>query len=107
MDKEQNEQSATEESRLVDIGKVVAAKFKRPLPSFAKRFLEKWICQDEINYVLSNYGHLEGIEFAEKLIEYFSLDLAFKGEESYLLSRVSSLFAIIRSGRWTASASRQ
>lgn len=81
MDKEQNEQNATEESRLVDIGKVVAAKFKRPLPSFAKRFLEKWICQDEINYVLSNYGHLEGIEFAEKLIEYFSLDLAFKGEE--------------------------
>lgn len=81
MNTQDKDQAQSAQIKLIDVRKVAAAKLKRPLPRFVTRFLEKWICQDEINYVLSKYGHLEGIEFARQLIEYFNIHLSFKGVE--------------------------
>lgn len=65
----------------IDIGKVIAGKFRRKLPRLLVKQVEKLICQDEINYVLREYGHLEGIDFADKLIAYFGLTLDLFGKE--------------------------
>lgn len=65
----------------IEIGKVVTKKFGKQLPRFVVRFLERWICQDEMNLFLRSHSKKCGIDFADALISYFHLRLTFRGEE--------------------------
>lgn len=65
----------------IDIGKVIAKKFGKRLPRMIIRSLERLIVQDEINFVLRSYGHLEGMDFVAKLMNYFGITLEIVGQE--------------------------
>lgn len=65
----------------IDLGGVIKKKFNRRLPRFVVRPLERLICQDEINYVLREYGHYEGMTFVKKLMQYFGVKIEILGEE--------------------------
>lgn len=65
----------------INIGAIIAAKWRRPLPHLAVRMVEKLIHQREINEILQSYGHLQGVAFMDKLVEIFRLSLEFVHEE--------------------------
>lgn len=65
----------------INVGEVISKKFRKRLPRVVIRLLERLICQDEINYVLREYGQYEGMEFVEKLMYYFGIKLEILGEE--------------------------
>ncbi len=76
----QNRRFMEQDSKLaqhqtIDIGQVVAKKFKKQLPRFVVRALEKLIRQDEINDFLMKYGHLDGVNFAHQLVNRFQIKL--------------------------------
>jgi len=51
----------------VDVRSVIKSKnpaLLRYIPGFIIRAIEKLICQNDINYILDNYGHLTGVDFA-------------------------------------------
>lgn len=50
-------------------------------PGFIVRFLEKIIHQDEVNYILGEYGNLYGTDFLEEIIKYFGIELEITGLE--------------------------
>lgn len=81
-DKEDSLQNvANDAPQQINIGEVIAKKFRKKLPRIIVRPLEKLIRQDEINYVLREYGHYEGMAFVEKLMYYFGIKLEILGRE--------------------------
>lgn len=65
----------------INIGDIIEHKFKRKLPRFVIRSIEKLIHQDEINYVLRKYGHIEGMAFIDFLMEYFGIHIKVYGKD--------------------------
>lgn len=57
----------------IKIGEIIKQKRGSALPRFAVRLIEKLIHQDEINHILSSFGHLKGLEFVKALMKYFDV----------------------------------
>ena len=60
----------------VDVDKVIRDKSPRLakwLPGFAVSYLKKVVHQDEVNYILGNFSHLEPIEFVRATLEYMGV----------------------------------
>lgn len=49
------------------------------LPRFAIRWLEKIICQDKVNRLLTTYGHHDGVEFIDDIFKDFNVDIICHG----------------------------
>ncbi len=55
----------------IDIEKVIknkAPKLGKKFPAFLFRFLEKTICQEQMNYILRKYAGCQGVDFAKALL---------------------------------------
>lgn len=63
-------------TQLVDIGAVIASKSGRPWPRPIVWTIERLIHQNEINTILSRYGHLRGAAFMAALVDYFSVSVS-------------------------------
>ena len=71
-------------SMRIDIGEVIAAKspkLKRYTPSFLINLVKRIIHQDEINEILDNYGHLQGVEFASAALKHLEITYTVHGIE--------------------------
>ena len=65
----------------VDIAAILNRRRKKPLPAFVTNGVARLIHQREINDVLRRYGHLEGVDFMDALIQEFRIDLTLIGAE--------------------------
>lgn len=65
----------------IDIGAIISAKWGQSVPHFVVRLVERLIHQREINEILRDHGHLQGVAFMNKLVEIFRLSLGFVHEE--------------------------
>ena len=68
----------------VDVAKVLAAKNPKLLkiiPKFLIKWLSRLICQDEINTILTNYSHQNGVDFASSVVGYMKADYTAEGED--------------------------
>ena len=77
----------------IDIEKVVkkkAPELGKKLPAFLFRFLEKTICQEQMNAILRKYAGCEGVDFAKALLS-----------ELNVTTRVEGLENIPEKGRFT------
>lgn len=57
----------------IDVGSVLGSKNPKLLkiiPKFLLRWIEKLIHQNELNYILENFGHLKGVDFASASLKY-------------------------------------
>ena len=68
--------AAPREIQTIDIGSVITAKSGKAWPRFVVRLIEKLIHQQEINRMLTTYGHLEGAEFMSALVEDFHVSIS-------------------------------
>jgi hypothetical protein len=69
----------------INVRKVFYEKNKKVaklLPGFVFRYIEKVIHQKEANYILKEYGHLQGVEFANATLSYFNITLEIRGVEN-------------------------
>lgn len=69
-------------TNLIDIEKVFYNKnpgLFKVLPYFIIRYLKNIIHQDELNEFLKDYGHLTGLDFISKGLEYMEIDYEVKG----------------------------
>ncbi|MFA6335470.1 MAG: 1-acyl-sn-glycerol-3-phosphate acyltransferase [Bacteroidales bacterium] len=60
----------------VDIGSVLGSKnpkLLKVIPKFVIRLMEKLIHQNEINFILENFGHLEGVDFASAALKHLKV----------------------------------
>ncbi len=69
----------------IDIEKVI--KNKAPgvgnkIPGFIYRFLERTICQEQMNYILREYADCEGVSFADALLSELNVTVKLEGEEN-------------------------
>lgn len=69
----------------IDIDHIIRDKapdLYRMLPGFLKRYIKRTIHQDQINYCLRNFGHLEAIEFIRATLRYMEIDYRVHGMET-------------------------
>lgn len=68
---------------LIDLNKILAAKAPKLLkhPWLVRR-IQKLLHVDDINYILSTYGHLHGVEFVQAVVKDFNLNIVVQGEEN-------------------------
>ena len=69
----------------IDLDKVIKIKNQRLyrwLPRFVIKYLERLIYQDEINYVLREFHHLQGCEFIEAALNYMGIKYLIEGKEN-------------------------
>lgn len=70
---------------LVDIDKVIKDKsptLKKMLPGFVTAYLKRIIHQDELNFYLTEYAHLQGVEFIDAVLGYINTKLELVGLEN-------------------------
>jgi len=70
---------------LVDIEKVIKDKsptLKKMLPGFITAYLKRIIHQDELNFYLTEYAHLQGVEFIDAVLGYINTKLELVGLEN-------------------------
>jgi len=56
------------------------------MPNWLFRKIQKLLHEDDINEVLTNYGHLSGVDFINALIADFNLELELKGLDNLMAS---------------------
>jgi putative hemolysin len=69
----------------INIRKVFREKNKKLanlLPGFVFSYIEKIIHQKEANFILKEYGHLQGIDFLEASLRYFNITVDINGLEN-------------------------
>lgn len=74
-----------EEVLQIDLRKIIkerAPKIYRFTPRFLIRGVEKLICQNRLNNLLSANYHKKGVDFSHGILEYLSIRLVVKGEEN-------------------------
>lgn len=71
----------THSNQQVDIGSIINKRRRRPLPKMVTDLVASLIHQDEINDILTRYGHLEGTAFMDALIQEFRIKLSLVGAE--------------------------
>jgi Putative hemolysin len=72
-------------SMQIDIERVITAKApkkRKYIPSFIINRIKKIIHQDEINDILSKYGHLTGVEFASAALKHMGISYTMHGVEN-------------------------
>lgn len=70
---------------LVDIEKVIEDKsptLKKLLPGFITAYLKRIIHQDELNFYLTEYAHLQGVAFIDAVLGYINTQLDLVGLEN-------------------------
>lgn len=73
------------QQNLIDIDKVIASKsprLQRALPRFVIRYLKRIIHQDEINEVLQQHGHKQGVDFIEEALKVMQVTYSVRGIEN-------------------------
>ena len=78
----------------IDIEQVLREKspsLSRKIPGFLIKYLVRTIHQEELNYILETFHQYEGVEFMNKLVEYFHLDLELVNPE-YMPEEGSYIF---------------
>lgn len=71
--------------KFIDIDKVIGAKSPRlmkVLPRFIIRYIKRIIHQDEINEILSRYGHKQGVAFIDEFLRYMQVSYNVEGLEN-------------------------
>lgn len=71
--------------KYIDIDKVIKAKnekLHRWLPGFALRYIKRIVHEDDINEVMANVGHLNGLEFARGTLEQLHTRVEVRGAEN-------------------------
>lgn len=84
-EKKNNLENTQVKPALIDIEKVLENKsptLKRMLPGFAIRYLKRIIHQDELNFYLTEYAHLHGIEFIDAVLGYINTKVEIVGLEN-------------------------
>lgn len=69
----------------VEVEKIIETKnpeLARKVPRFVYRWLKKTIHQQELNDGLAKLSHLEGIDFADGVIDLFDMNLIIHGEDN-------------------------
>lgn len=72
------------QSNLIDIQKIIQSKMPKAakvMPRFVMRWIKKLLHEDDINEVLTKYGHLYGVDFVNATIQDFNLTIEKIGEE--------------------------
>lgn len=57
-------------------------KAKRFIPRFVVRLVERLICQERLNELLSLSGHLKGADFSRAVLDYLKIKIVVKGEHN-------------------------
>ena len=73
------------EDKLIDVEKVIGSKNPRLLkllPGFILRYLKRILHQDEMNAFIRENGHLQGLDFANRIIERFGIKVVAEGIEN-------------------------
>ncbi|WP_373494633.1 1-acyl-sn-glycerol-3-phosphate acyltransferase [Aquiflexum sp.] len=84
-----------EKSKFIDIEKILKdknAKLHSWLPGFALKYIKRVVHENDINEVMTNIGHLHGLDFVNALIKEFGVEVTLEGEENIPLDR-SVIFA--------------
>lgn len=70
---------------VIDVDKVLKNKNPRlykMLPSFALRYIKRILHQDELNYILTNFGHTDGLDFLRHTLNYLQVTYDIIGKEN-------------------------
>lgn len=79
------EETTSVQNQQVDLEKIIRgskSRFLRNVPGFVIRWMKRLLHEDDINDVLSRFGHLEGVAFIEATVEYFNIRLHHAGTEN-------------------------
>ena len=74
---------------LIDFKKILEAKapkLMKRMPNWLFRRIQKLLHEDDINTILSKYGHLQGVEFVQAVVKDFNLNVVVKGAENLTAS---------------------
>jgi len=72
-------------NNLLDVGKVIATKspvLYKLLPGFVIRYFERLVHQKKLNYYLTEYGHLMGVDFIDAVLKDMNTKLELVGLEN-------------------------
>ena len=79
----------TQENNLIDLRKIFTAKMPKLMkymPNWLFRKIQKLLHEDDINEILTKYGHLQGVDFINALIADFNLELELQGVDNLMAS---------------------
>ena len=79
----------TQENNLIDLRKIFTAKvpkLMKYMPNWLFRKIQKLLHEDDINEILTKYGHLQGVDFINALIADFNLELELHGIDNLMSS---------------------
>ncbi len=79
----------TQENNLIDLREIFTAKvpkLMKYMPNWLFRKIQKLLHEDDINEILTKYGHLQGVDFINALIADFNLELELKGVDNLMVS---------------------
>ena len=79
----------TQENNLIDLRKIFTAKvpkLMKHMPEWLFRKIQKLLHEEDINEILTKYGHLKGVDFINALIADFNLELELKGVDNLMAS---------------------
>ncbi|MDR1983244.1 MAG: 1-acyl-sn-glycerol-3-phosphate acyltransferase [Prevotellaceae bacterium] len=80
------------EQLLVDIGKIIKSKspfLAKILPKFVIRYIKRIVHEDDVNNILSKYGHCKGIDFVNATLGELNISYTAKGLDAIDNSRDS------------------
>ena len=78
-----------EQTNLIDLRGIFNAKVPKLMkfmPNWLFRRIQKLLHEDDINEILTKYGHLKGVDFINALIADFNLELELKGVDNLMSS---------------------
>lgn len=78
-----------EQTNLIDLRRIFNAKVPKLMkfmPNWLFRRIQKLLHEDDINEILTKYGHLKGVDFINALIADFNLELELKGVDNLMSS---------------------
>ena len=58
------------------------AKMARRIPNLVYRLISKVLHVNYLNYIIENYGHLEGVDFIDAMIKEFNISFEYRGLEN-------------------------
>ena len=70
---------------LIDLRKIFEAKapkLMKRMPNWVFRRIQRLLHEEDINRILSTYGHLQGVEFVQAVIKDFNLNVVVQGGEN-------------------------
>lgn len=70
---------------LIDLRKIFEAKapkLMKRMPDWLFRRIQRLLHEEDINRILSDYGHLQGVEFVQAVVKDFNLNIVAQGTEN-------------------------